>query len=109
MAQRIQTILDDDIDGGPADSTIQFSYQGTQYEIDLSKENEQRLIAALEPFTSRARRIGGGRRSSTKAPAGKTDTNQLQAMRDWARSNGLKVSDRGRVSQEVQDAYNASR
>ena len=109
MAQRIQTILDDDIDGGPADSTIQFSYQGTQFEIDLSKENEQKLIAALEPFTSRARRIGGGRRSSTKAPAGKTDKNQLQAMRDWARSNGLKVSDRGRVSQEVQDAYNASR
>ena len=31
MAQRIQTILDDDIDGGPADSTIQFSYQGTEY------------------------------------------------------------------------------
>src|SRR6476646_5686366 len=68
MAQRIQTILDDDIDGGPADVTIKFSYQGTQYEIDLSKENEQKLIAALEPFTSRARRIGGGRRSSTKAP-----------------------------------------
>ena len=108
MAQRIQTILDDDIDGGPADSTIQFSYQGTQYEIDLSTKNEEKLIAALEPFTSRARKIGG-RRSSTKSPAGKADKNQLQAIREWARANGHKVSDRGRVSQEVQDAYNASR
>ncbi len=109
MAQRIQTILDDDIDGGPADSTIQFSYQGTQYEIDLSKKNEEKLIRALEPFTSKARKTGGRRRSSAKSLVGKTDKNQLQAMRDWARANGFKVSDRGRVSQEVQDAYNASR
>ena len=109
MAQRIQTILDDDIDGGPADSTIQFSLQGTQYEIDLSKKNEEKLIAALEPFTSRARKIGGGRRSSAKSPARKFDKNQLQIIREWARANGHKVSDRGRVSQEVQDAYSASR
>jgi len=109
MAQRIQTILDDDIDGGPADSTIQFSLQGTQYEIDLSKKNEEKLIAALEPFTSRARKIGGGRRSSTKSPTGKTDKSQLQVIRDWARANGHQVSDRGRISQEVQDAFNASR
>jgi len=107
MAQRIQTILDDDIDGGPADSTIHFSYQGTQFEIDLSKRNEEKLIAALEPFTSRARKVGGGRRSSAKPHSGKNDKNQLQAIREWARANGHKVSDRGRVSQEVQDAYNA--
>ena len=109
MAQRIQTILDDDIDGGPADSTVQFSYQGTNYEIDLSKKNEERLIKALEPFTSKARKSGGVRRSSAKSPVAKTDKNQLQAMREWARANGHKVSDRGRISQGVQDAYNASR
>nr|WP_260165007.1 Lsr2 family protein [Terracoccus luteus] len=100
--------MDDDIDGGPADSTIQFSYQGTQYEIDLSRKNEEKLIAALDPFTSRARKTGG-RRSSAKSPAAKTDKNQLQVIREWARANGHKVSDRGRISQEVQDAYNASR
>ena len=109
MAQRIQTILDDDLDGGPADVTVQFSYQGTQYEIDLSKKNEAKLIKALEPFTSKARKTGGSRRSTAKAAVGKTDKNQLQAMREWARANGHKVSDRGRISQDVQDAYNASR
>ena len=41
MAQRIQTILDDDIDGGPADSTIQFSYQGIQYEIDSPRRTRR--------------------------------------------------------------------
>ena len=109
MAQRIQTILDDDIDGGPADVTIQFSYQGTQYEIDLSKKNEEKFIKALKPFTSKARKTRGSRRSSAKAAVAKTDKNQLQAIREWARANGHKVSDRGRVSQEVQDAYNSSR
>ena len=109
MAQRIQTILDDDIDGGPADSTIQFSYQGTQYEIDLSKKNEEKLVRALEPFTSKARKTGGTRRSTGKTRAGKTDKNELQAIREWARANGHQVSDRGRISQDVQDAYHASR
>ena len=109
MARRIQTILDDDIDGGPADVTIQFSYQGTQYEIDLSTKNEEKFVKALAPFTSKARKTGGSRRSSAKAPVGKTDKRQLQAIREWARSHGHTVSDRGRISQEVQDAYNASR
>ncbi|MER7070586.1 Lsr2 family protein [Terrabacter sp. NPDC000476] len=109
MAQRIQTILEDDIDGGPADTTIQFSYQGTQYEIDLCNKNEEKFIKALEPFTSKARKTGGGRRAAAKTAVGKTDKNQLQAVRQWARVNGHTVSDRGRISQEVQDAYNASR
>ncbi|KJK11773.1 hypothetical protein UB45_11000 [Terrabacter sp. 28] len=108
MAQRVQTVLDDDIDGGPADVTVQFSYQGTQYEIDLSKKNEEKLIKALEPFTSKARRTGG-RRSSAKTSAAKIEKNQLQAIREWARANGHNVSDRGRISQDMQDAYNASR
>jgi hypothetical protein len=108
MAQRIQTILDDDIDGGPADETIQFSYQGTQYEIDLSTKNVEKLTETLHPYVSKARKIGG-RRASPKSSAAQTDKAQLQAMREWARANGLKVSDRGRISQEVQEAYNASR
>ena len=67
------------------------------------------MIKALEPFTSKARKTGGRRRSSARASVGKTDKNELQAIREWARANGHKVSDRGRISQEVQDAYNASR
>ena len=85
-APRTQT-LDDDIDGGPADDPIPFSYHGTQYEIVQSKK-EDMLVEGLEPFTRSARRIGSGRRSSTTAPVGQRDKNQFQAMRDWARANG---------------------
>jgi len=108
MAQRIQTILEDDIDGGPADITIQFSYQGAQYEIDLSQRNEEKFVKALEPFTINARKTSGGRRSNPKTGV-KTDKQYLQAVREWARANGHTVSDRGRISQEVRDAYDASR
>ncbi len=108
MAQRITTVLDDDIDGGPADTTVRFSYQGAQYEIDLSKSNEEKLTKALEPFISKARKTGGSRRSAAKASSG-TSKDQLKAIREWARANGHQVSDRGRISQDIQDAYNAGR
>jgi hypothetical protein len=33
------------------------------------------------------------------------DREQNQAIREWARKRGMKVSDRGRISSEVTDAY----
>ena len=36
------------------------------------------------------------------------DHDQIAAIRDWAKTHGLKVSDRGRISAEVQEAYNAA-
>ena len=66
---------------------------------------------AAVPHVSRARRsnaarreAGGGRRRRTPG-AGKAN---LGAVRAWARDNGYRVSDRGRVPQAVLDAYTAS-
>ena len=39
MAQKVQVILVDDIDGGAADETVSFSLDGVSYEIDLSTTN----------------------------------------------------------------------
>lgn len=36
------------------------------------------------------------------------DRSQVAGMRKWARAHGYKVSDRGRLPQAVQDAYNAA-
>ena len=35
MAQKVRIILEDDLDGGPADETIRFGLDGAHYEIDL--------------------------------------------------------------------------
>ena len=57
MAQKIQVVLVDDLDGGEADATVRFGLDGVEYEIDLSAEHAEALRGALAPFVGAARRI----------------------------------------------------
>ena len=80
---------------------------GRAYEIDLSPANSARLRDALAPFISAARRAGG-RRASAAAPATvrpSTDREQNQAIREWATTQGMKISERGRIPSNVLEAY----
>lgn len=111
MAQKVQVILVDDLDGGEADETISFALDGVNYEIDLSENNAESLRESLAEWIGHARRVGGrassrsrGSRSRQAAPT-KAD---LSSVRAWARENGYQVSDRGRVSSEVLAAYDAA-
>ena len=102
MAQKVQVVLVDDIDGGTADETVKFSVDGASYEIDLSTANAGDLRAALAPWLKAARKVSG--RSASRGRAG-NDTSKVRA---WAKANGYAVSERGRISAEVRAAYNAS-
>lgn len=111
MAQRVQVILEDDLDGTQADETVLFGLDGAEYEVDLSTENAQALRDALAQWVAVARRTGGRRKratASTAAPratengGGATNTSDVRA---WAQENGYEVSSRGRVSSEVREAY----
>ena len=108
MASRTITTLTDDIDGGNADETVTFSFKGTQYEIDLSKKNLDKMVKALQPYTSAARRSGGRRSGTGRTTSSGADRDQLARIRVWARANGHEVSDRGRISTAVQEAYHAA-
>lgn len=103
MAQRVQVLLVDDIDGAAAAETVSFSLDGVSYEIDLTAAHAKKLRDDLASWVGHARR-SGGRKSSHKAAAG-TRRGDLSAVREWARNSGHKVSDRGRVSAEVLAAY----
>lgn len=110
MAQIREVRLIDDLDGNTADETVEFGIDGKNYEIDLSKGNAGKLRDALAAYVAAARRAGGGRRrgsSAASAPARRPviDREQNQAIREWARKRGMKVSDRGRIPAEVLDAY----
>jgi Lsr2 len=105
MATRIVSDLRDDLDGSKAKETVRFSLDGVEYEIDLSERNANRLRNSLSDFIAHGRKIGGRKRRSNGRG---TDKAQLARIRSWAKSHGMKVSDRGRISQEVQDAYQAS-
>lgn len=103
MAQRTILELVDDLDGGNADETVTFALDGVEFEIDLSADNAARLRDTLAEFVGHARRVGGRKQrgASTQKPAtgnGKPDT---QAVREWARSQGETVAERGRVPQAL--------
>jgi hypothetical protein len=109
MAQIREVRLIDDLDGEAADETIEFGIDGKNYEIDLSKDNASKLRDALAAYVAAARRSGGRRSRSTASatPARRPsiDREQNQAIREWARKRGMKVSDRGRIPAEVLEAY----
>lgn len=118
MAQKVQVLLLDDVDGGEASETVNFALDGVTYEIDLSEANATRLRDAVGPFASVARKTSGRgvRRGSTAGTDGaqprrgggadtKRDPAQTQAIRRWAQDNGHKVSDRGRIPATVITAY----
>ncbi|MDD7941874.1 Lsr2 family protein [Actinomycetospora lutea] len=122
MAQRTAVTLLDDLDQGPAEETVEFGLDGVTYEIDLSKEHAVALRDALRDYVEHARRTGGRRRAGTGGSPGRrpatggdrgngaggrapVDREQNQAIREWARKQGMTVSDRGRIPREVTDAY----
>ena len=104
MAQRIQTLLIDDLDGGEADGTVRFGLDGTEYEIDLSAAHSDELRKALEQYLAHARRIGGTARNAARARrrGGAVDSAKV---RDWAKGQGIEVKDRGRVPASVVEQY----
>jgi len=107
MAQKVVVSLVDDLDGGQADETVEFGLDGKSYEIDLSSSNAAKLRDAIAAYIEAARRPGGGRRGRATAstrPA-PVDREQNQAIRDWARGQGMNVSERGRIPADVLDAY----
>ncbi len=109
MAQRVEYILEDDLDGTKADETVQFGLDGVEYEIDLSSDNAQKLRDALAPWVGVARRTGGRRKRATastpRAAASSNGSSNTSDIRAWAQENGFEVSSRGRVSAEVREAY----
>lgn len=105
MAQRVHVVLEDDIDGSEAAETVSFALDGTTYEIDLNDQNAAALREALSPYIGHARKASRARRGA--GSSARSSSGSASDIRAWARSNGHQVSDRGRVPQEIVDAYAA--
>ncbi|HEY8790909.1 MAG TPA: Lsr2 family protein [Actinopolymorphaceae bacterium] len=107
MAQQVNVVLVDDLDGSEAGETVVFGLDGTTYEIDLSEKNAKKLRDSIALYVASARRTGGRRgtaRTAGRAPSTATSTDTA-SVRTWAKSKGYEVSDRGRISAEILDAY----
>ena len=111
MAQKIQTLFIDDIDGGEAEGTVRFALDGAEYEIDLSAKHSEELRSALGKYVSHARKVGGAPRRAGRVAgkgskgAGAVNTTEI---RNWARENGYDIKDRGRVPADLVAKYQAA-
>ena len=109
VAQKIQTLFIDDLDGSEAEGTVRFGLDGSEYEIDLNAEHAQALRDALARYVQAARRAGGSTRRPVRrgrrAPAGGVDSTEV---REWARAQGIEVKDRGRVPAELVARFKAA-
>ncbi|MFN8168463.1 MAG: Lsr2 family protein [Candidatus Nanopelagicales bacterium] len=110
MAQKVQVVLVDDLDGGPADETVTFSLDGVSYEIDLTHDNAAALRDALAPYVGHGRRVGASRRTtSARAPRSRaTGPGNPAEIREWAKAQGIAVNERGRISAELKAQYDAA-
>src|SRR3954447_8467075 len=105
MAQKVQVILVDDLDGGAAEETVSFALDGVSYEIDLSTSNAAKMRDTFAQYTGTARKIGGRSAGRPRARAGAGRDNRTAQIREWARANGQKVNERGRIAADVVAAY----
>ena len=102
MAQKIQTLFIDDLDGSPAEGTVRFGLDGTEYEIDLNEQHAKALRDAMARYVSAARRASGAARrpARTGRQASASGFNATE-VREWAKAQGIEVKDRGRVPAEL--------
>jgi hypothetical protein len=109
MAQKVQVVLVDDVDGDTATETVTFSLDGVAYEIDLNAKNAAALREALAFWVGHARRVGGRRTTARRGGTARAAGGKNAEIRAWARENGYTVSERGRIPAEVKAAYDAAR
>jgi hypothetical protein len=115
MAQKTTVQLVDDLDGTASNdiNTVTFGLDGVEYEIDLTEDNAESLRKGLADFVTAARRTGGRVKRGfggtvTPSSEGARSKEQTQAIRDWARSNGHQVAERGRIPGGVIEAFEAA-
>jgi hypothetical protein len=106
MATKITVALEDDLDGGPAEETLRFGVDGSEYEIDLNKKNARAFRRQLAPFIEHARRAGRGqRRRPVRTSSSRGRSGDIRA---WAKDQGIAVSKRGRIPASVVEQYEAA-
>src|SRR5215217_6911328 len=114
MARREIVVLQDDLDNSEKDvRTVKFGFEGVNYEIDLGPKNFDKLAEALAPYVAKARkdssrRGGGGGAAKSKTMSAAEQRAFNQRVREWAKSQKQKVSERGRVPAKLIDAYHAA-
>lgn len=107
MAQKVQVLLVDDLDGGEANETVSFGLDGSSYEIDLSSANADKLRKELALYMEHARKVSAPARGRRRPRSGPGRQRSAE-IRDWAKQRGYHVNERGRIPASIVSEYEAS-
>ncbi len=114
MAKQTVIHMTDDLDGSEATQTVEFSYRGKSYSIDLNDANASDFDDALAPYITAAEKAGsgspsrsGGRRATAPRQRSSNEVDP-KAVRAWAEANGVSISPRGRIKADVLEQYRAA-
>jgi hypothetical protein len=111
VAQKVETVFIDDLDGSKADTTIRFGLDGSDFEIDLNTTHADEFRKTAERYIEAGRKVSSGARRSTRGSARRTSTSSgpsSSEVRDWAKSQGLEVKERGRIPAELVVKFQAA-
>lgn len=108
MATKTEVRLVDDLTGEAADTTVRFSLDGTDYELDLSDKNAGAMRESFAKYVNAARKVSGAGRRGGRASTPSFSEVDPAAVRAWAAGEGIAVSPRGRISKNVVEQYRAA-
>lgn len=116
VARKTQIVLEDDLTGDLLEDgtgeTVLFAFDGTSFEIDLSTDNATEMREALSRYTGAARTVSSASPRASASPSSRkaagTGRSDLAEIREWAKSHGHEVSERGRIKNTVMEAYDAA-
>jgi len=111
MAQRTIVQLTDDLDGKPIaegrGETVRFALDRQEYEIDLGDKNAKAMRDTISKYVSAGRRVSASSRAGGRSARGGGRSASAgrdydpKAVRAWAESQGIEVSQRGRVPADL--------
>lgn len=110
MAQKVETVFIDDLDGSKADTTIRFGLDGTDFEIDLNTTHADELRKAAQRYIQAGRKVSNARRSTRSTSRRSTTSSGASSseVREWAKSEGYEVKERGRIPAELVVKFQAA-
>ena len=121
VARITQVVVTCDLEDGDvgASDSVQFTYGGKTYTLDLCRKHLDEVKGTLEAYANvghssarggrgRRRTTATGRTSRAARPASAPRGESQAQIREWARAQGYAVGDRGRIPGEVRSAYDAA-
>ena len=108
--QIIETVTCDVCGQASDDATaVTLGWGRERWELDLCPTHNAELSSQFDTWTANARRASSSRSASSRGGGGRNAGSDANAIREWAKANGVQVGAKGRISADVRAAYEAAR